>query len=124
MPESVDARVVLIAPGELQGVVTDLRDVAEDEVPTRHVVDGASVTLAMRAWTITAQDLMRQNAFVAIGPRDLHDLRSMRSFDARRLDLGIIRHVRLPLFCSRIAAGSTRGWARHARYEPSARNRR
>lgn len=97
MAKGVDARVVLIAPGELQGVVSDLLDVAQDEITARHVVDRASVTLAMRARTITAQDLMRQNAFVAIGPRDLHDLRSMRSFDARRLDLGIIRHVRLPL---------------------------
>ena len=98
MAEGVDARVVLIAPSKLQGVVSDLLDVAQNKITARHVIDGASMTLAMRARTITAQDLMGQNAFVAIGPRDLHDLRSMRSFDARRLDLGIIRHVRHPLF--------------------------
>jgi hypothetical protein len=101
MAEGVDARVVLIAPSELQGVVSDLLDVAQDEVTAGHVIDGAPMTLAMRARTITAQDLMRQNAFVAICPLDLHDFRSMRSFDARRLDLGISCHVRLPLLACR-----------------------
>lgn len=97
MAKRVDARVVLIAPRELQRVVTDLLDVAQNQVPARDKLDRASMTLAMRARAITTENLMRENALVPIGPLDLHDLRAVRSLHACRLGLGITRHVRLPL---------------------------
>lgn len=97
MAEGVDAGVVLIAPGELQRVVSDLLDVTQSQISTGDKLDDAAVTLAMRTGTITAQDFMRQDALVPIGPLNLHDLRTMRCFDARGLDLEITRHARLPL---------------------------
>lgn len=97
MAEGVDARVVLIAPGELQRVVSDLLDVAQSQISTGDKLDDTSVALAMRTGTISAQYFMRQDALVPISPLNLHDLRAVRCFDARGLDLGITRHVRLPL---------------------------
>ena len=120
--KSVDAGVVLIGPGELEGVIANLGDVAEHEVAAGHELDVAAVALTMRTRTIAPQDLMRKNALVPIGPLDLHDLGTMRSFDAGGLDFGIVRHARLPSIPC--AAGSTRGWRRHAMYEPSERRRR
>lgn len=96
MPKCVDARVVLIAPRELQGVVSNLLDVAKAQVASGDKLDGAAMTLAMRARTITAQNFMGQHTLVTIRPLDFHDLGSVWCLYACGLELGITRHVRPP----------------------------
>lgn len=85
---AVDPRLVTVAPDEPDRVISDGLDVAQLQVSALDEPDRTFVTLAVRTWTEAAQELVRVDTPVPVGPVDFHD-----SSAARRTQLDWLRCV-------------------------------
>src|SRR5690606_1484507 len=79
--EAVDSRIVPVAPDEAERVVADLLDVPQLQIAAGHEarlvlaagdeLDRPRMALAGRTGAIAAEDLVRVDALVPVGPGDL-----------------------------------------------------
>ena len=77
---------MLIAPNQLQGVVTNTLDITQFVIATFDELDLCAMTLAGGTRAIPTQKLVRNFAIVAICPVDLEDPRASWSLDTNGLD--------------------------------------
>ena len=73
---AIDPRLVTVAPHESQRVVANGLDVLELEVPSVDERNRPLVALTVRAWTVTAKQLVRIDASMSVLPVDLHHARA------------------------------------------------
>jgi len=100
----VDAGTVPVSPLESERVIAYLLDVAKLEIASgsearleltsRNEADGTRMPLASGAGAITAQDFVRVDAVVAIGPGNFEDPSIAGSLHARRMRTRIGLHAR------------------------------
>ncbi len=70
-----------IRPGKRERIVAHLFELEELQIAAGLVPNRPSVTLATCAGALSAEDFMRQDAAVAIGPLDFECGRPMRRLD-------------------------------------------
>jgi hypothetical protein len=70
---AVDPRLVTVAPDESDRVIPDRLDVTQLEVAALHELNRTFMTLAVRARTEAAQELVRVDTPVPVCPVDFHD---------------------------------------------------
>jgi hypothetical protein len=64
---------VTVAPHESDRVISDGLDVTQLQVATPHEPNRTFMTLAVRTRTEAAQELVRVDTSVPVGPVDIHD---------------------------------------------------
>lgn len=70
---AVDPRLVTVAPDESDRVIPDRLDVTQLQVAALHEPNRTFMTLAMRARTEAAQELVGVDTPVPVSPVDFHD---------------------------------------------------
>lgn len=70
---AVDPSLVTVAPNQPDRVISDGLDVTQLEIAAFDEPNRTFVTLAVRTWTKAAQELVRVDTPVPVGPVDFHD---------------------------------------------------
>src|SRR5690606_24975496 len=109
----VDPGVVPVPPLETQGVVADLRKLAQVAVMTWGEPNGARVPLAIGARAVAPQDERRDTVVPTVLPGHLHPRLAHRGFDRRWCDGGCHERI-IPTWY----APTTLSHARAARSRP------